>query len=50
MREVSVDEYLDFISRNRSIVIEDQSISLEPIEVRIQEQHVLKLFFSVGIV
>ncbi len=34
MREVSVDEYLDFISRNRSIVIEDQSISLEPIEVR----------------
>ena len=34
MREVSVDEYLDFVSRNRSITIEDQVIPLEPIEVR----------------
>jgi len=34
MREVSVDEYLDFVSRNRSVTIEDQVIPLEPIEVR----------------
>jgi len=34
MREVGVDEYLDFVSRNRSVTIEDQVIPLEPIEVR----------------
>jgi len=34
MREVPVEEYLDFVSKNKSIVIEDQVISLEPIEVR----------------
>jgi len=33
MREVSIDEYLDFVSKNRSITIEDQVIPLEPIEV-----------------
>jgi DNA modification methylase len=30
MREVPVEEYLDFVSRQKSIVIEDQVISLEP--------------------
>jgi DNA modification methylase len=34
MREVSVDEYLNFVSRNRSVTIGDQVIPLEPIEVR----------------
>jgi DNA modification methylase len=34
MREVPVEEYLDFISRQKSIVIEDQVISLEPVEVK----------------
>jgi DNA modification methylase len=34
MREVSIDEYLDFVSKNRSITIEDQVIPLEPIEVK----------------
>jgi DNA modification methylase len=34
MREVPVEEYLDFVSKNKSIVVEDQVISLEPIEVR----------------
>ena len=34
MREVPVEEYLDFVSKNKSIVIEDQVISLEPIEVK----------------
>jgi len=33
-REVPVEEYLEFVSKNRRIVIEDQEISLEPIEVR----------------
>jgi len=33
MREVSVEEYLGFISRNRSVLIENQVIPLEPIEV-----------------
>jgi len=34
MREVPVEEYLDFVSRNKSIVVEDQVIRLEPIEVK----------------
>jgi len=34
MREVLVEEYLDFISKHKTIVIEDQVISLEPIEVK----------------
>jgi len=34
MREVSVEEYLDFVSKHKAIVIEDQAISLEPIEVK----------------
>ncbi|MCC6021912.1 MAG: methyltransferase domain-containing protein [Desulfurococcaceae archaeon] len=34
MREVSVEEYLDFVSKHKTIVIEDQIISLEPIEVK----------------
>ncbi len=33
MREVPVEEYLDFASRNRSVVVGRQVISLEPIEV-----------------
>lgn len=33
MREVSVEEYLGFISRNRSVLIENQVIPLEPIAV-----------------
>jgi len=31
MREAPVEEYLDFVSRQKSIVIEDQVISLEPL-------------------
>ena len=34
MREVPVEEYLDFVSKHKAIVIEDQLIPLEPIEVR----------------
>jgi len=34
MREVPVEEYLDFVSKHKAIAIEDQVISLEPIEVR----------------
>ena len=34
MREVPVEEYLDFVSKHKAITIEDQVISLEPIEVR----------------
>jgi len=34
MREVSVEEYLDFVHKHKAIVIEDQTISLEPIEVK----------------
>jgi len=34
MREVPVEEYLDFVSRNRRIVIEDQEILLDPIDVK----------------
>jgi len=34
MREVTVDEYLEFIGRSRRIEIEDQAIELEPINVR----------------
>ena len=34
MREVSIDEYLDFVSKNGSITIEDQVIPLKPIEVK----------------
>jgi hypothetical protein len=33
MREVPVEEYLDFVSKHKAIVIEDQVISLDPIEV-----------------
>jgi len=34
MREVPVEEYLDFVSKHKAITIEDQVISLDPIEVR----------------
>jgi len=34
MREVSVEEYLDFVSKHKAIVVEGQTISLEPIEVK----------------
>jgi DNA modification methylase len=34
MREVTVEEYLEFVARNRRIVIEDQEILLEPIDVK----------------
>jgi DNA modification methylase len=34
MREVPVEEYLEFVSKNKSIVIEDQEIFLEPLEVK----------------
>jgi DNA modification methylase len=34
MREVPVEEYLDFVSKHKAIVIEDQTIPLKPIEVR----------------
>jgi DNA modification methylase len=34
MREVPVEEYLDFVSKHKAIAIEDQVIPLEPIEVR----------------
>jgi Predicted DNA modification methylase len=34
VREVPVEEYLEFVSRNKRIVVEDQEISLEPIEVK----------------
>jgi len=33
LREVGVEEYLDFVSRNRKIVIEDQEIELNPIPI-----------------
>ena len=34
MREVTVDEYLEYVSKHKEVVIEDQTISLEPIEVK----------------
>ncbi len=34
MREVTYEEYLKFVEQNKVIKIEDQEISLEPIEVR----------------
>jgi len=34
MREVSVEEYLDYVSKNKTIVVEDQTISLEPIKIK----------------
>jgi DNA modification methylase len=34
MREVTVEEYLDFVSKHKAITIEDQVISLDPIEVK----------------
>jgi len=33
MREVSVEEYLDFASRNRSVAVGGQAVPLEPVEV-----------------
>jgi len=33
VKEVSVEEYLDFVSKNRHVVVEDQTIPLEPIAV-----------------
>lgn len=33
MREITVEEYLDYVSRNNKVVIEDQEIPLEPIKV-----------------
>lgn len=33
MREITVEEYLDYVSRNNRVVIEDQEIPLEPIKV-----------------
>ncbi|WP_243681335.1 DNA methyltransferase [Vulcanisaeta souniana] len=35
MREVGFSEYLEFVSRNRVIHIEDQEISLEPIRLSV---------------
>jgi len=34
MREVTINEYLEFIGRNKRIEIEDQVIELEPIDVK----------------
>ncbi len=34
MREVTFQEYLDFVSKHKEIVIEDQVIRLDPIEVK----------------
>jgi len=34
MRDVPIEEYLDFVSRNKSIIVENQVIQLEPIEVK----------------
>jgi hypothetical protein len=34
MREATVEEYLEFMARNRRIVIEDREILLEPIDVK----------------
>ncbi|MEM4970924.1 MAG: DNA methyltransferase [Sulfolobales archaeon] len=34
MREVGYDEYLEYISRNRRVFVEDQEVVLEPIEVK----------------
>ncbi|WP_434731615.1 site-specific DNA-methyltransferase [Thermogladius sp. KZ2Tp1] len=34
MREVPISEYLEFVSRNREVVVEDQVIRLDPIEVK----------------
>lgn len=34
MREVTVGEYLDFVSRNRRIIVGGQEVDLSPIEVR----------------
>jgi len=34
MREVPVEEYLEFVSKRRTITIEDQTIPLDPIDVR----------------
>jgi tRNA G10 N-methylase Trm11 len=36
MKEVSYSEYLEYISRNRRVVVEDQEVLLEPIEVKRQ--------------
>jgi SAM-dependent methyltransferase len=33
MREVTVEEYLDFVSKNKSVVVGDQVMPLEPVEV-----------------
>jgi DNA modification methylase len=33
MREVPVEEYLDFVSKNKSVVVGNQTIPLEPVEV-----------------
>ena len=33
MREVSVEEYLDFAAKNKSVVVGGQTIPLEPIAV-----------------
>lgn len=34
MREVTFSEYLDYVSKHKEIIIEDQVIKLEPIEVK----------------
>ena len=34
MREVTFEEYLNYVSKHREVVIEGESISLEPIEVK----------------
>jgi DNA modification methylase len=34
MREITFEEYLEFVSRHKEIVVEDQVIKLEPIEVK----------------
>jgi hypothetical protein len=34
MKEVSYSEYLEYISRSRRVVVEDQEVLLEPTEVK----------------
>lgn len=43
MREVTFDEYLDFVSKHKSVLIENEEIELEPIEVKYIEPPVNEL-------
>lgn len=33
MREITFEEYMDFVSRRRVVRVEDQEIPLEPVDV-----------------